>query len=100
MYLFVSISWTASSASTLDGTRATDPLRPESYRMEGEITAEGLWLTSTATEGCAPIRPRLPALMLAKPSIMAFPDLGLAQVSNVSPTAVSVPLTSPCPTLR
>ena len=44
MYFFVSISWNASSASTLDGTRAMDPLRPESYRMEGEITAEGLWL--------------------------------------------------------
>ena len=41
-----------------------------------------------------------PGLMLAEPSIMDFPDLGLAQVSNVSPTAVSVPLTSPCPTLR
>ena len=99
MYRFVSISWTGSWASTLDGTRAMDPLRPESYRMEGEITAEGLWLTSTATEGSAPIRPRLPGLMLAKPSIMAFPDLGLAQVASISLTSGSVPL-HPQPTLR
>ena len=69
--------------------------------MEGEITAEGLWLTSTASEGCAPVLPKLSGLMLAEPSIMAFPDLGLAQVSNVSPTAVSVPLRfSPQPALR
>jgi len=99
MYFFVSILWTASSASTLDGTRATDPLRRESYRMEGEITAEGLWLTSTATEGSAPVRPRLSGLMLAEPSIMDFPDLGLAQVASMSLTSVSVPL-HPRPTLR
>ena len=68
-------------------------------KMEGEITAEGLWLTSTATEGSAPIRPRLPGLMLAKPSITAFPDLGLAQVASMSLTSVSVPL-HPQPALR
>jgi len=67
--------------------------------MEGEITAEGLWLTSTANEGCAPVRPRLSGLMLAEPSIMDFPDLGLAQVASVSLTSVSVPL-HPRPTLR
>ena len=67
-------------------------------RMEGEITAEGLWLTSTTSEGSAPDRPRLSALMLAEPSTMDFPDLGLAQMASASLTSVSpvsVPLTSP-----
>ena len=77
-----------------------DPLRRESYRMEGEITAEGLWLTSTASEGCAPVRPKLSGLMLAEPSIMDFPDLGLAQVASMSLTSVSFPLTSPRPAVR
>ena len=35
-------------------------------RMEGEITAEGLWLTSTATEGSAPDRFRVRAERLGR----------------------------------
>jgi hypothetical protein len=34
-------------------------------------------------------------LLLAEPSIMDFPDLGLAQVASASLTSVSLPLTSP-----
>jgi len=34
-------------------------------------------------------------LLLAEPSIMDFPDLGLAQMASVSLTSVSLPLTSP-----
>ena len=34
-------------------------------------------------------------LILAEPSIMDFPDLGLAQVAGVFLTSESLPLTSP-----
>ena len=52
-------------------------------RMEGEITAEGLWLTSTATEGAAPDRFRVRAERLGRTG-GAMSDLGGAGTATLA----------------